>query len=183
MVSAQARESLRRLLMSSLTDTLGPAQPWEVTTSPGAGRTAHSRFVMLTLSHLAFRLLICLQFDNDAATRGYVAQRLGLPPEEVDPERFSDVICELGNELCGAMKRELGRHYRNLGLSTPNLLQGDSLPHLLAQAGQLGLQAQAHPPGGPHFGCTLAVHAYSALDFRAEEQAEAVLAGGEIELF
>jgi hypothetical protein len=82
----------------------------------------------------------------------------------------------------GTLNRELGTFYNGLGLSTPQILDIRSLPHL----DHLGAQHLQHfrvdTPDGLRLHASLCARAYEPMDFewKAEEQTAST---GELELF
>jgi len=85
---------------------------------------------MLTISSHNFRVFLILHFSQDETTTNYIAKLLNIDSCELKSTRFYDYLGELGNGFCGVYKRELGKYFPFLGMSTPNLLSCEVLSHI-----------------------------------------------------
>lgn len=152
--------------------------------APGHSSSTRSsaRMVVLSIASYTFRIVTALHFDESAPLKEHMARLARKPPQAMSHQDFIDAICESGNMCCGTINRELGTFYNGLGLSTPQILDIRSLPHLE----RLGAQHLRHfridlsPQLRLH--ASLCVRAYETMDFdwHAEEQP---VSAGELELF
>ena len=185
MISARARDSFDLLLAQALSENLVAARGGRCQVEPlaGKGDLREAEFVILTISSYLFRAMVLFHFNDNAATRAHFARLVNTSPEAMDRKAFEDAVAEFGNLCCGALNRELGRHFPHVGMSTPNLLEGSCILHLGAlQAGYLR-HYQVEVEGDTRFHATLCVCDYGDLDFRAERQRVVEAAVGELELF
>jgi len=95
---------------------------------------------------------------------------------------FIDAVCEAGNMCCGAINRELGAFYNGLGLSTPQILDIRSLPHMQRLGAQHLRHFRIDLAADLRLHASLCVRAYERMDFDWHAQEPAVGAG-ELELF
>ena len=86
-----------------------------------------SQFIMLTISSQIFRALIIISFNKDQHSEKFVSDVFNMPHSELNSEKYYDYLCEVGNIFCGMLKRELGKYFPNLGMSTPNLLDRQAI--------------------------------------------------------
>ncbi|HVE11004.1 MAG TPA: hypothetical protein VNE00_27375 [Paraburkholderia sp.] len=143
---------------------------------PMAG--ADTRAVVLTISSIAFRLLLILHVNEDTAAVEYFTSD--------NPERpFNEVFQEICNLCCGAINQELLNYFPDLGMSTPYTLSARCLPYLsglkpeLLESFAISIDAAA---GCIELAATLCVCAHAPVDFIADvSQAEDT--SGELELF
>ena len=90
-------------------------------------------------------------------------------------------MLELGNTFCGSLKRKLGQHLPNLGMSTPNALSARCLPMLLEKY-QQPVVADCHDSRGMRITGWLLI----PKDFMLQLETQAVedtASSGELELF
>ena len=181
MIDAQARDALQRLLTCGLHDAVAVDAGCSV--EPCAAEAEAPQFVMLTISHAAFRLVVCLHFASDESSRDFIARRLRTAADRVSDADFRDALCEIGNELCGVMKRSLSQHFSHLGMSTPNLLERRSLPHVIGETGSVVVGARVGSGARTLFRASLIAHPYGPLRMPLEHATAAPTADGELELF
>ncbi len=179
MIGAHAREGFERILFHALRTRLAPRpdDPCEIARAGEAGGPGlpHAHLAVLTLSGLAFRLLLILHFDEDERTvRHYVRD---------DGQRaFREVFLEISNLCCGALNQALQRHFPDLGMSTPYLLSAKCASYLAALKPDLLATYAVTLAGGVTLGATLCVCAHAPLDFVAQID-DVPETGGELELF
>ena len=132
-------------------------------------------FIVLTIASYNFRLLVLFHLDVDPVSRQYFTSG--------NPTRgLGEALSELGNLCCGAMKRELGKHFPHTGMSTPYILEGKCLAfldeleptHTSRQRIVINDDISLH--------AALCLCAYTPIDFRVEAAA-AVEQTGMLELF
>lgn len=180
-VSQRARDSLDRMMMEGLRQSMGQHQP-EIRTVPAVAQGSLTHMAVLSIASYSFRIITALHFAHDARTREWIAGVTGQNESDLGQQQFIDAICEIGNMCCGAMNRELGAFYDCLGLSTPQILDIRSLPHM-AQIGTDHLQHfEIDMPDGMPLYATLCARAYTPMDFhwKAPEVQEVA---GELEFF
>jgi hypothetical protein len=149
----------------------------EITAVPmwDADHPAAPHAMVLTISSIAFRLLLVLHFSKDDATRAYY---LG-----GDTTRsLSETLMELGNLCCGYMNQQLVNYFPDLGMSTPYELNSACVGYLDELRPDHVWAYDLLIGGSARLGVTLCVCAQAPLDFRAE-LATADESEGELELF
>ena len=182
-LSQRARDSLDSMMIAGLRQGMGPQHSeMQIRTVPAVEQESLTHMAVLSIASYSFRIIAALHFAHDARTRAWIAGVVGQDERELGPQPFIDAICEIGNMCCGAMNRELGAFYDCLGLSTPQILDIRSLPHM-AQIGTDHLQHFGIDmlPGLP-LHATLCARAYTPLDFHWKPP-EVEEVAGELELF
>lgn len=186
-LSQRARDSLDSMMVAGLRQSMGPQHSeMQICTVPVVAQESLTHMAVLSIASYSFRVITALHFAHDARTREWIAAIVGQDEREMGPQQFIDAVCEIGNMCCGAMNRELGAFYDCLGLSTPQILDIRSLPHM-AQIGTDHLQHfRIDLPngllGGLPLHATLCARAYTPMDFhwKAPEVEEVA---GELEFF
>ena len=179
MISQQAKDSFERIFTQSARTRL-PADPAHscdiaVLDAHLAQTALASQIVVLTISSIAFRFLLVLHFDDDAATREYFlrdAQERALP----------DALMEVGNLCCGAINQQLVEYFPDLGMSTPYHLSGACVPYLMELKPGYLAAFRVTVDANVQLGATLCVCASTPLDFVANVDSFEESAG-ELELF
>jgi hypothetical protein len=182
MITERAKTSFDRLMQASLKSGL-PVEGGSLAIEPVAALDAkmkEKKVVVLTVSSYLFRLVAILYFKPDAATRAYFGRGSEGPLSEAD---FHDRVAECGNVFCGALNRDLGKHFPHVGMSTPNIIDKDCMRYVdllgceqvrhyrLQVADDLALHA------------SLCVTAYGTVDFHVEQAVEEEVSTGELEMF
>jgi hypothetical protein len=182
-LTPRARASLDRMMMLGLRQSLAADRPdADIRLSPESTRQGCTQMVMLSIASYGFRIVTALQFDESPATRAHMAGLRRQTGQDMGHQEFIDALCESGNMCCGAINRELGAFYDHLGLSTPQILDVRSLPHLE----ELGAQHLSHfridLGDGLQLHANLCAQAYEPMDFdwQMPEQPEAT---GLLEMF
>lgn len=124
-----------RLFNNAINESFYTSAEAEVHTSD-ASKSIHAEFkefVLLTITNPLFRILTVIHLNNDEATKAFVANKLNTGVEALTDERFYDYISEVGNTLCGSIKRSMNAHIASLGMSTPNRLVSGSMKYMLSQ--------------------------------------------------
>jgi len=178
-ISQQAKDSFERIFRQSVRTRL-PADPAHACDI--AVRDAHlaetalaSRIVVLTISSIAFRFLLVLHFEDDAATRHYFLR-------DAQERPLSDALMEVGNLCCGAINQQLVEYFPDLGMSTPYHLSGACVPYLMELKPGYLAAFSVTIDANVQLGATLCVCASTPLDFVANLAAVEESAG-ELELF
>lgn len=137
--------------------------------------TPQKQIVVLTVASYRFRLLTLFHVGDDPASADYFTRS--------EPGRvFRDVFFEIGNLCCGAMNRELGKHFLHTGMSTPYLLDSHCLPFLDLLKPTYVAQHRIAINGSVLMHASLCLCAYAPIDFHVDTQSEPE-ATGELELF
>jgi len=178
-ISEQARRSVDLLFANAARANLAmtPGDTIEITALPASHviEPPEESLVVLTIASYRFRLLTIFHVDPKGAAASYFNRAEGEQP-------FFEVFGEIGNMCCGAMNRELGRHFLHLGMSTPDVLASKCLPFLAElKPGHLS-QHRIEINGTVTMHATLCLCAYSDIDFRVDLGAVEESAG-ELELF
>ena len=179
MISEDAKNGVNHLFTRAARANLAlnAADTITIEQLPGTaiGDTPEKRILVLTVVSYVFRLLTIFHLNNDAATEDYFTRS--------NPERdFGEVLGELGNLCCGAMNRDLGKHFLHTGMSTPYLLESQCLAFLKALNPAYVVQHRIVINDSVVLHATLCLCAYAPIDFRCDtEMAEE--STGELELF
>jgi hypothetical protein len=125
--------SFQHLLSHSLARSLvlGERERWKIASLKSISEISERELFMLTISSYRFRVFTVVYFTKNSITEKYVANALAVPLNKLDKNSFYDYIGEVGNKLCGTVKRELGNHLPKMGMSTPNRLDMASIPYLI----------------------------------------------------
>ena len=179
MISEQARRGVNLIFTNAATSNLAVAPSDQVQIERlddhGLAMPPERNIVVLTIASYVFRLLTIFHVNTDAATEAYFT-RSGAAGE------FGDCFGEIGNRCCGAMNRELGRHFRHLGMSTPTMLEAECLPFLAELKPTFLAQHRIRINDTLVLHATLCLRAYAPIDFNVDHQA-APETTGELELF
>jgi len=170
MLSQDAKNSFTSLLSLCLHEALRSEAvgEWNLRTITNVDEIAGKEIYMLTISSYEFRIFLILHFDNDKKVRNYVASAIKISPENMNEQRFYDYLGEVGNAFCGVFKRELGKYFPHLGMSTPNRLESISLDHLDTWTFDYDAHLKASANDDLKFFGSIYVSAYSDLDFRVK---------------
>lgn len=179
MISGQARKSVDLLFANAARANLAmaPGDSVEIVPLPASSliEPPEESLVVLTVASYRFRLLTIFHVDPKGAAASYFNRSEGARP-------FFEVFGEIGNMCCGAMNRELGRHFLHLGMSTPYVLARTCLPFLAElKPGHLS-QHRIEINGTVTMHATLCLCAYGDIDFRVDAGALEE-STGELELF
>ena len=183
----EADSALRAVLQRSLQRVLpgGKTSQWNVATHADPQSIAEPEFVMLTISGYSFRLILLLHYALNDRVQHLAAEILKSPADKLGPERVLDCLNELGNSLCGDLKREFALVSPHLGMSTPNRLHRTNLVYIadLAVNGESHLRVLRD--GQPVLAASLYACTYGRVDLRCllKEQAGAVEGASVLELF
>ena len=140
-----------------------------------SGAVSGEQALILTISSIAFRLLLVLRFDESDATRTYFTG-------EGTGRSFEEARLEIGNLCCGALNQELLQAFPDLGMSTPYMLSARCLPYLNVLKPVYVASYAVTINDTVRVDATVCVCAHAPLDFVADVSDE-VESGGELELF
>ena len=179
MISEQARRGVNLIFTNAATNNLAVSPSDHIQIEPldshGLEMPPEKTIVVLTIASYVFRLLTIFHVNTDAATEAYFT-RSGAAGA------FGDCFGEIGNRCCGAMNRELGRHFRHLGMSTPTMLEAGCLAFLAELKPTFLAQHRIRINDTLVLHATLCLCAYAPIDFSVDHQA-APETTGELELF
>ncbi|HZZ11393.1 MAG TPA: hypothetical protein VFE79_11955 [Paraburkholderia sp.] len=179
MITTRAQDSFERLFhkaaQARLPMNANHACEIKPIADAGSGMTKDTQVVVLTISSIAFRLLLLLHFDENEATRRYYLN-------EGDERAFQEVFLEICNLCCGAMNQQLLCDFPDLGMSTPYVLSARCLPHLRELRPGFVSSYAVTLNDTVQLGATICVCAHAPIDFVAELQAIEETSG-ELELF
>jgi len=130
-LSQNAKDGFNELLAVCLNESLkSPDYPdWTIKEQVHKDIKEKELF-MLTISSYNFRMFLILHFSQNYKTSSFIARLLKVESDKLNSKRFYDYLGELGNGFCGIYKRELGKYFPFLGMSTPNLLSSEVINHL-----------------------------------------------------
>ncbi|PIP79332.1 MAG: hypothetical protein COW84_09765 [Gammaproteobacteria bacterium CG22_combo_CG10-13_8_21_14_all_40_8] len=101
-----------------------PDDGWEFSSiSNDANAIKDEEAIFLTISSHLFRIFISIHFSIDEQCKLFISKSLKDNKGELTLDTINDYLCELGNSVCGGLKRELGKSIPALGMSTPNILE------------------------------------------------------------
>ena len=187
MISERAKTGFKNLLSRCLEDSLRSAAypAWTIEPVTDENEIGKRQFIMLTVSSYDFRMMVLLHFARNASSLKYVEETLQLAPDALEQSRYEDYLSEVGNTFCGAYKRELGKSFPYLGMSTPNLLFPESLQYIKTWPVEYETHLRVHDGGQAEFFGSLYIASTENLDFDPQEltsQVEEVETGA-LEMF
>ena len=110
----------KRSIESCLGDSL-PDGGWYISSLQSTDGVEVNEAIFLTICSHQFRIFLTLHFDIEKCTSFY-RKALKISAEDVSDQSVYDFLYEVGNSICGVLKRDLGTSIPALGMSTPNLL-------------------------------------------------------------
>ncbi|MET3445845.1 hypothetical protein [Ralstonia sp. 1138] len=177
MIRSNAQESFDRIFRKAARTRLvrQTGDTCHIDTAAEGDTLSGDEALILTISSIAFRLLLVLRFDASEATRAYfMGDGVG--------RSFEEARLEIGNLCCGAVNQELLQVFPDLGMSTPYVVSARCLPYLdVLKPGYVAAYAVTINDA-VRVGATVCVCAHAPLDFVADVSDE-VESGGELELF
>lgn len=184
MISHSARQAFDQLLHQGLLSALThPGDGFtDIVPVPSMDDITESLAVMLLVSSYHFRLIVWVHFEPDTATHEHFARLHGVTLEHMSGQAFTDVVNECGNMVCGAINRQLGQIFPGVAMSTPHVLDRNSLAHLQSLQHSHLSHARLTLNGSARFHGSLSVLAYDSLDFKAPAIEETEVSG-ELEMF
>ncbi|MFT3850321.1 MAG: hypothetical protein QM739_17095 [Propionivibrio sp.] len=179
MISEQAGRSVNQLFVNAARGNLAmaPGDSVEIVALPESRliEPPGETLVVLTVASYLFRLLTVFHVESKGpAARYFDRAESGRP--------FGNVFGEIGNLCCGAMNRELGKHFPHLGMSTPYELGCTCFPFLAELKPGYLSQHRIEINGAPMLHATLCLCAWGDIDFRVDAAAVEESCG-ELELF
>lgn len=177
MISSHAQDSFDRIFRkaASMRLALHADDTLHIAAADPGDAIHGEEALILTISSVAFRLLLVLRFDDDASTRAYYTG-------EVTGRSFEEARLEIGNLCCGAVNQELLQVFPDLGMSTPYAVSARCLAYLDALKPGYVASYSITINDAVRVAATVCVCAHARLDFVANVSDE-VASGGELELF
>lgn len=126
MISERARHGIDRIFCGAVCSHLALQADDVVRVERLTGAPSNEQpvqIVVLTVTSYLFRLLTLFHVGGDPETVAYFTRNDAQKP-------FAEVFSEVGNLCCGAINRELGRHFPHTGMSTPYVLASRCLSFL-----------------------------------------------------
>lgn len=177
MISSNAQDSFDRIFRKAVRTRLArqAEDTCQITTANGGDAIGGEQALILTISSIAFRLLLVLRFDESDATRTYFTG--GGTGRSFDEARL-----EIGNLCCGALNQELLQVFPDLGMSTPYVVSARCLPYLDVLKPAYTAAYAVTINDAVRVAATVCVCTHATLDFVADVRDE-VESSGELELF
>jgi hypothetical protein len=178
-ISEHAKDSFERIVSRAVKSrlTMDAGDVCEI--MPAGAHGAHSlpdvNLVVLTISGIAFRLLLILHFDEDELTHHYFVK-------EESERPFLEVFLEICNLCCGAVNQEMLQYFPDLGMSTPYVLSARCMPYMEALKPEFLASYAISINDSVRLGATICVCAHAPIDFVAEASTVEDTSG-ELELF
>jgi CheY-specific phosphatase CheX len=184
MISHHAKEGFDHLLMQAMKSSLvsSPDDHCEVRIIEDTGEIQARKTVILTVSSYLFRAMGLIHFTLDKPLKAHLAAINRAEVGDMDEQAFLDVISECGNVCCGALNRELGRFYPHIGMSTPNVLDGNCLRYLQALDAGYVQHYEIRINDAITMHASLCVCDYADIDF-VVDKTESTEDTGELEMF
>lgn len=184
MISQHAKEGFDHILMQAMKSSLVSSSDdrCEVRILAESSEIKAKKTVILTVSSYLFRAIGLIHFTLNNPLKAHLAAINRANVEDMDEQAFLDVISECGNICCGSLNRELGNFYPHIGMSTPNVLDGNCLHYLQAlDAGHVQhYEIRINDEITMH--ASLCVCDYADIDFTVD-QTESTEDTGELEMF
>ena len=170
---------LKQTIWSKNTSTLLDIKPLETLTA-----ISQTQSILLTISSFSFQIGVGLHFQDDEALTCYLTELIKVKSNRPNKEELYDRLGEIGNNLCGHIKRGIGTIYPYLGMSTPNFLTKDSLQYLAAAGFSSSVHSRAVLKNEIEFCGSLFVKASKdfELDIDQIESIDSSGSSGELEL-
>ena len=124
LLTSHLKSLFDQCLQSSLKEYLSAAQ-WNFAETDSFETTPSEEALFLSICSHQFRIFVSLHFTLSHC-KGFIARALNVAEESVDNKAAYDFLLEVGNNVCGMFKRELGHAVPALGMSTPNILDRGS---------------------------------------------------------
>ncbi len=182
------KREVRHLLTEAFEETVSigsDASRWSITETSSEEATKLDEFFVLTISSQLFRVFVLLHFTVTNKLEQLVAEQLKSGSNSIDKAKLYDYLGELGNGICGAMKRDLARTVPSMGMSTPNLLNKGCMKYIQSLDISTESHLMARHDGDLMFCCSAYLVADQALNFTVNARAsgEEEVDYGELEFF
>lgn len=186
MISTEFERLINTCLPKSLSIAMEERFPGEMFEVKNVGSDLNSEVnevIILTLSGHLFRMFITIIFVQNDKLNDLIRNVLSKSSAELDNAAFYDYLNEVGNVLCGSIKRNIQKVIPSLGMSTPNLLDVESFKYIEGlkidyQGGYMISKDQM-----PLFYVNYYLKGYGEIDFIQTVQLEEEVDSGELEFF
>lgn len=139
--------------------------------------------IVLTLSGNVFRIFISIVFNKSQRLEELVKHETQSQEAVLENIYFYDYFYEVGNVLCGSLKREIQKVIPSLGMSTPNLMDVKSFQYISA----LGIDYKngylVSSNEEPLFYIQYYLGVYDEIEFQEQAPVDDVFESGEMEFF
>lgn len=183
MISNQAQSGFEYIFKKAVTSNLVSSTDFCEIRNCEFTEPDETEFAILTVSSPVFRFFTIFYFNVDDIAQDYFCNR----PQNTSSHILDNIVChdaflEFCNLCCGAMNRELIKHYPYLGMSTPYVLlkKSSDFIHSLNPGYLKHFQLVINEVLILH--ATLCVCDFGVVDFRVEVNAIEDDTGG-LELF
>lgn len=183
------KREIRRLLEAGFKESFmsGPhGSQWQIADTSSDDATRLNEFFVLTISSQLFRVFLLLHFSVTPKLEALVSEHLKTGSSgTLDPAKLYDYLGELGNSICGAMKRELAHTVPSLGMSTPNRLNKDCMRYIQSLDISTETHMRAEHDGDLMFCASVYLVADDELNYhvKAHSSGTDAVDFGELELF
>lgn len=185
MITQQAKDAFDFTMMGALKSALVSSSDdhCDVQVIDDVADVKEKKVVLLTVSSYLFRVITLVYFTLNKETKAHFAAINRVDPETMSESDYLDVICECGNIFCGALNRELAKHFPHLGMSTPNVLDRDCIDYIEElDAGYIKhFKIEINSSFTMH--ASLAVCDFADIDFYVDTTSNADESNGELEMF
>lgn len=186
MVNEDFKRELKHLFAQSLEEAqVSSENPWTVRETVDEKADQANEFFMLTISSQLFRVIILMHIAKSPDFEQYVMDVLKIGNNVLESDKFYDFVGEVGNAICGSVKRELGKTVPSLGMSTPNRLNKDCLQYIKSQNVDYQAHGEVLINGEQLFAASLYLSADHDLEYDIQRTvpSEDDVASGELEFF
>ncbi len=186
MVNENFKRELGRLLQGALEEVqVSASNPWTTHESSVEKNQGMAEMFMLTISSQLFRIVLVMHFSRTSAFERVVIDALKMNTHTLEQYKFFDFVGEVGNSICGAIKRELTRTVSSLGMSTPNRLGRDCLKYVKARSIDYQSHREVLLNDQRLFAVSLYLFADHDLNYEVKDvvKSENDVASGELEFF
>jgi len=111
-------------LQSSLKEYI-PAAQWKFAETESFESNSSEEALFLSICSHQFRIFVSMHFTLSNC-KSFIGRALNVAEDSLDNKAAYDFLLEVGNNVCGTFKRELGHAVPALGMSTPNILERGS---------------------------------------------------------
>jgi len=124
LLTSHLKQLFDQSLQSSLKEYL-PAAQWKFTEADSFESNSSEEALFLSICSHQFRIFVSMHFTLSQCQR-FITNALNVSEDSLDDKGAYDFLLEVGNNVCGMFKRELGHAVPALGMSTPNILDRGS---------------------------------------------------------
>ena len=177
MITPQGKKSIEQVFQKAARQNLGRSAEDKIQVqilSDSSPPFTEKKVILFTISSFIFRLLTIFHVEDTAAMREYYL-------DSKSDRSLLDVFYEYGNLCCGAMNRDLVNHFGHLGMSTPYLLERDSIVFLKDLKPGHTARFELRLPNDLVIHATVSMCENAPIDFKFDDVVEE--STGELEFF